>query len=339
MTQREPLRIAVLGAGYMGQNHVKILSSLPEVNLVAVCDLDKQKTKKLAKQYKIKEYSSYPTLLKKERLDAVSICLPTTLHYKAAIKCVSSKAAIFLEKPICATALQAKKLNILVRENNIPLMVGQIERFNPVVNEIKRRISSGELGNVIKIHAQRFSPMALVGQEVSVIVDLATHDIDVMNYLLDDYPVRIFAQTESKFHEKEDMVSAILRFRKGTIGVVEASWMHPTKTRNLTVVGENGVYQANYLTQELFFYRQNRQLLNNNIDPFYMASKVDVVKIAFQSKEPLFLELDAFVYAVRNKLKMPISAQDGLLALEIAEKIVESGTINKVVYMRGRQVE
>ncbi len=316
-----PIKIAVLGAGYMGQNHVKILSSLPDVNLTSICDIDSAKTRMLAKQYQINEYQNIDSLIASEKLDAITICLPTTLHYETAILTIKKGIPTFIEKPISATVKEAENLVAIAKRYQVPVMVGHIERFNPVVNEIKLRLKAGELGRIIKIHTQRFSPPTQTKQDVSVIVDLATHDIDVMKYLLNEIAVRVYAETTHRVHKKEDLMTSILRFKNGTIGVIEVSWLHPAKTRNLSILGEHGMYSANYITQELLFYRQNSELFKNNFDPLSTFTKADVVKIAFQSKEPLYLELKAFIEALRNKTDMPITANDGLYAIKLAEKI------------------
>lgn len=325
------LNIAILGAGYMGQNHAKVLSSLAGVNLVAICDINREKTGKLSKQYKIREYQDYENLLKSEELDVVSICLPTALHYKAAVEALKKRIPIFLEKPLCATVEEAKKFKKLAKKYKVPVMVGHIERFNPVVNEIKQRLQSGEIGKILKVHTQRFSPPLLSPQDVSVIVDLATHDIDVISYIIGEKPQRIYTEADSKVHKNQDLMSSILRFKSGIMALIEVSWLHPTKIRNLTIVGENGMYQANYLTQELFFYRQNRQLFANNFDPLSTLTRADVVKIAFESKEPLYLELKAFIDAVLNRAKMPVTMDDGLFALDVAEKMARSATNHKII--------
>lgn len=325
------IKVAVLGLGYMGQSHARIFSSLSEVNLIAVCDKDTKKTSRLSKQYKIKSYNNYEKLLESENLDAVSICLPTTLHFKAAVFAAKKGAALFIEKPICENPRQAKKLIEIVHARKIPIMVGHVERFNPVINEIKQRIKSGELGKVLKIHTQRFSPPPTRAQDVSAIIDLATHDIDIIRYLIDQEPIRIYSETDSRAHKREDLMSAIIRFKDGTIGLIEVSWLHPSKIRNLTVLGENGMYVADYITQELFFYRQNENLFKNNVFPSSTSTRADVVKIAFEAKEPLQLELSAFVDSLISKSEMPVTAQDGLIAIEMAQKMIKSGSAAKIV--------
>lgn len=331
MKNNQPVKIGVIGAGYMGQNHARILSSLENSNLTSICDIDKKKRDLISKQYKLNPYSNIEELLENEELDAISICLPTSLHFDTAKKALIKKIAVFLEKPICASVKEAKILVKQSKLQKIPIMVGHIERFNPVINEIKKRIQFGELGKIIQIHTQRFSPPPGRADDVSAIIDLATHDIDIIQFLLEEKPIRIYAETESKFHRKDDIMSSLMRFKSGTIGVVEVSWLHPIKIRNLNVVGENGMYSANYLTQELFFYRQNEKLFKGNIFSPIGNTHADVIKVAFESKEPLQIELQAFINAIQSHSTMPVTSTDGLIAIELAQKITDSGQTHKII--------
>lgn len=329
MTINNPLRVGILGAGYMGQNHARVTSTLENVELIAIADSDLVKAQKIAHQYKIKPYKNYMDLLAGEKLEAIIIALPTSLHFEAAKATISRNIATFIEKPITQNTTQAQKLLKMINKSKTSVMIGHIERFNPVVNEIKQRIASNELGKVLQIHTQRFSPPTGRAKDVSAIVDLATHDIDIIQYILDSTPQRIYSETHNHFHNEEDFMSALIRFKKGAIATVEVSWLHPMKIRNLTVLGEYGMYKANYLTQELYFYRQNT---NHNINSHSLSqTKADVVKIGFESREPLQLELEAFFNSVRFKLPMPISAQDGFFALQIAEKIASAAKVHKVL--------
>lgn len=325
------VNIAVLGLGYMGQSHVRVLSSLADTNLVAVCDIDEQKTRKIAKQYKLRSYHNFEKLLSGEKLDAVSVCLPTALHLKASAFALRKKIAVFVEKPITGTVSEAKKLIAIAKAENKPMMVGHIERFNPVVNEIKQRIKSGELGEVYQIHTQRVSPPTDLGVDVAVSVDLATHDIDIMLYLSGQKPERIYAESLSKLLKNNDSIIAIVRFENGIVGLVEASWLYPIKKRTLSVLGEKGLYVADYITQELFFYKRNESLFKSPTYLNYAAVKADVVKIAFRWREPLQVELESFIDALRFGRKMPVSAASGLAALEIAHIFEKSSVQNRVI--------
>lgn len=331
MIKKSQVNLAIIGGGYMGQNHARVFSTIEKVNLIAICDKDIKKAEKISKQYKIKIYTNYPKLFQSEKLDAVSICLPTSLHFSSSVAAIKKGIHLFIEKPITAKIIEAERLIQLARSRKIKIMVGHIERFNPVVNEIKQRIKSGELGKVLKIHTQRFSPPTGRAQDVSAVIDLATHDIDIIQYLLDEKPIRIYAETDNRAHRKEDLMSAIVRFKSGSIGLIEVSWLHPTKTRSLSVLGENGMYVADYITQELLFYRQNENLFRNNLSQPTSITRADVVKVAFQAKEPLQIELEAFTLALVSGTKMPVTAQDGLLALKLADEMIKSGAKHKIV--------
>lgn len=325
------LRVAVLGLGYMGQNHTRILAGLENVNLVAVCDKDGSKAKYQATKFKTTYYTNYKELLLKEKPQTVFICLPTSLHFEAVMFALKLKIPTFVEKPIAATIVQAKKLVILSKLNKAPLMVGHIERFNPVITEIRNRLKTKELGRILLIHTQRFSPPPTRAQDVSAIVDLATHDIDIINFLVGELPTRIFAETDTRFHSKEDLMTALLRFKSGVIGVIEVSWLHPTKIRTLSVTGENGMYVANYLTQELLFYRQNVNIIKKKTIPSPDQNWADVIKIAFEAKEPLHLEIEAFIRALQSKSTMPITPEEALSALIITKKISQSGQYHSII--------
>lgn len=331
MSQKNKLTVGVLGLGYMGQNHARILSSLSSVNLVAVCDLDKAKSKEVGQKYKVHFYTQFSDLINNENLDAIFVCLPTTLHYEASKLALSKNIATFIEKPICDNIDEVQDLIKYSAKNGVPIMVGHIERFNPVIREIRKRINSGELGKILYVHTQRFSPPPTRIQDVSVILDLATHDVDIIHHLINEEPTRIFAETKNNSRKKEDLMSALLRFKSGIIGVVEVSWLHPTKIRTISVTGEKGMYLANYLTQELLFYKQSKTVIKGGAIPAPDQNWADIIKIAFESKEPLQIELEAFIEALQSKSKMPITAEEGLAALKLTKKFSESGQSHSVI--------
>ena len=137
----------------------------------------------------------------------------------------------------------------------MPLTVGHIERFNPAVVELQARLRAGELGRVFQVHARRVGPFPERVRDVGVVLDLAPHDIDVMRFLLDSEVARVQAETEQRINtEHEDMLAGVLRFANGVVGVLDINWLTPTKIRELSVLGERGMFVVDYLARELTFY-------------------------------------------------------------------------------------
>jgi predicted dehydrogenase len=168
---------------------------------------------------------------------------------------------------------------------------------------------------------------------VGVILDLATHDIDVMRYLVGSDVERVFAETTRQAHQKcEDLLSGLLRFRNGVIGVLDVNWLTPTKVRQLAVLGERGMYLIDYLTQDFFWYKNAR--VTGVPDPFEAFLGVwegDMIKVQVPKKEPLRAELEAFVRAVVNDQSPLVSGEEALDVLRLAGRLVESGKTHDVI--------
>jgi predicted dehydrogenase len=213
------------------------------------------------------------------------------------------------------------------REANVKLMVGHVERFNPAVRELKQRVAAKDLGTLFQLHARRLSPFPARIADVGVILDLATHDIDAMHYVTGSHVVRAYAETARKVHKTcEDMLSGLLRFASGEIGVLDVSWLSPKKLRELWVVGEGGTLVADYLTQDVYWYKNGRV---NDTWPaatnFSGAVEGDVVKTYIPKKEPLRAEHEAFVEALRDGKPSPVPGEEALAAVKVALELVRSG--------------
>src|SRR5690606_30969034 len=142
----------------------------------------------------------------------------------------------------------------------VVLAVGHIERFNPAVMELERRLDNGMAGHVYQIHTQRLRPYPPRIQDSGVVIDLASHDIDLIRYLINDEIVRVYGETlQSVNSDREDMFNGLVRFRSDALGVLDVNWMTPTKIRRLTITGARGMFVCNLLSQELFFYENGEQ--------------------------------------------------------------------------------
>lgn len=327
------LKIAVVGAGYMGRNHIRTFRSFDDVDLMAVVEPDVETAKTINRIYGIKVYPSLKQILKLHRIDIISIASPTSTHYVLANQALQAGIASFVEKPITETVQQGQKLIKLSEEHKIPLMVGHIERFNPAIVELKRRLKDNQLGKIFEIRSERRGSFPERINDVGVVIDLATHDIDLYEYLLETKVVCVKSVTKKCFHPKhEDYVVSLMDLKNGATGVLNVNWITPTKIRKLQITGERGMFSINLLTQELYFYKNNMSKINwEQMEVFKAVSEGDMTKIKIDLNEPLALELRAFVDAVKDRQPMPVEGKTGLRALKIAYAMILSGKTNRKV--------
>ncbi len=327
----DKLKVAVIGTGAMGKSHARIYSNMDKIELMAVCDKDKKTADEIAKKYNIRSFTDYKEI--NENLDAVSVCVPTKLHKDIALFFIKKKINVIIEKPIADNIEEAKELIEAAKENNVKLMIGHVERFNPVVREIKKRLDKDELGKIYNISTLRFSPFPHRIIDVGVTIDLAVHDIDIIMHLNKSKIKRLYAETGQRIHAShEDMLNALIKFENSTTGVINTNWLTPKKVRELYVTGEKGMFVAKYLTQDLYFYKN--QFAEKNVDYSKGVTSViegDMMKIKINNKEPLLAELEEFINCIIEDRKPIVSGEDGLEVLEIATKILEAAKNNKVI--------
>jgi UDP-N-acetylglucosamine 3-dehydrogenase len=328
MVAMRPLKAAVLGVGEMGRSHARVYAEMENIRLVGVADPDERPATRIAGSYGTVAYTDFRELLDRERPDLVSVAVPTTRHKDVALETISAGAHVLVEKPLALTIEDGVAIIDAADRQGVKLAVGHIERFNPAVLEIKRRLGAQELGRVFQVHARRLSPFPLRVQDVGVTLDLASHDIDVMRFLVDADVERVFAETERKAHfSHEDLLSALLRFSNGVIGLLDVNWLTPTKVRQLAVLGAGGMYLADYLTQDVHWYRNNPADEGDwqTLTVFRGAWEGEMVKLHFPKREPLVAELESFVAAIRSDSAPQVSGGDGLAAIDLSRTLAESG--------------
>lgn len=330
------IRTAVIGLGSMGVNHARIYSELNESQLVGVCDSNPELVAEVAKRYNVEAFIDYQHMLAALRPEAVSIAVPTALHGSVARDCIEAGTHVLIEKPIAATVAEGKQTILLAQERQRKLMVGHVVRFNPAIQQLKNRLKNGDLGRIYQIVCRRVGPFPARIRDVGVVIDLATHDLDLMRYLTDTEPIRIFAETEQRIHtDFEDLLLALLRFPGGLSGALEINWLTPSKVREVFVLGERGMFRVDDLTQDLFFY-ENASV----IEPFWPAlqtlrgvSEGPMIRYTVQRHEPLKAELLGFLHSIQEDKPVPVSGEDGLKALRLAVALVESGTSHRVIQL------
>lgn len=329
-TKEQAVSVAVIGIGVMGKNHARVYAELPEANLVAIADTDKKQGELVASRFNCRYYADYRTMLEKEKPLAVSIATPTTTHYEIGLECLESGAHVLMEKPLAGTIEEGEKLIAKAEAKNKLLMVGHIERFNPAILELKKRINAGKLGKIFMIHSRRQSPFPSRIMDVGVALDLASHELDIMRYLSGSEVETLNSQVSRVLHpHSEDIVFSVLKFKNGILGVLDVNWVTPTKIREISITGERGMYVANYLTQELVFH-ENAGIPDEPgkfelyAGQFSTVLEGQMIKYQINKREPLVNELEAFVKCIRAGKKPVPDGRDGLEALKLIFRILDS---------------
>jgi len=194
------LRAAVIGLGAMGANHARVYGEIDGVELAAVADTDAARLAACTAGRAARGYHDYRRMLDEERIDVVSVCVPTQAHLDVAADVIARGVPLLVEKPLAATLEDGRRIAELARDAGVLLTAGHIERFNPAVVELKRRLRAGELGRVFQVHARRVGPFPERVRDVGVVLDLAPHDIDVMRFLLESEITRVHAETEQRIN-------------------------------------------------------------------------------------------------------------------------------------------
>jgi predicted dehydrogenase len=331
------LRVGVVGCGYWGSKHVRILSCVPEVSRVAVIDRDARTREKIVASFPASSaYQDLDAAL--PHVDAVVVATPPETHCDVALKCLRAGKHVLLEKPIAKSVSEALLLVEEARRSNLILMPGHTFEFNPAVHELKRRIAEGELGHIHYIHSSRLN-LGLYRRDVNVVWDLAPHDISIMNYLLDSVPNTVAGWASLNVGETEDVAFIRLEYRElGVTGFAHVSWLDPKKTREVTVVGSKKMAVYNDLVEEQLRIF-DRGVMRSEDSSFFERPPSfrygDIVSPRIDFKEPLALEVEHFIYCVQCGVAPRTDGESGLSVITVLEAIDEAiamGTVVNVQY-------
>lgn len=333
------MKIGVIGLGYIGTHHLRNFNRLLEENLVdelSASDIDLSK-KRIAEKYGAKFYRDYMTMLEEEDLDAVSIAVPTIFHEEVALKAIENKVHILVEKPFTYSLESAMKIMDRARENKVEIMVGYIERFNPVVSRLKEMIDDRELGDLISLSARRLGGPRLI--DCGVILDLAVHDIDVMLYITGKKVERIHTFSLKRLPEvrNEDYATISMLFEDGMVGRIEVSRITPVKTRELDVAATKCYVKLNYIDQEIRIvesFLKEKKARWRDFKEFVSKFSPKVRFLNVVKEEPLYLELKAFINSLEDNSKPPVTAEDAIETLRIAFAAVKSYEEKEVISLR-----
>jgi UDP-N-acetylglucosamine 3-dehydrogenase len=328
------LKAAVVGVGAMGQHHARIYDQMPQTQLVGVADASAEAGAQVARLHHTTAYADDRELLDEARPDVVSVVVPTEFHHRVALAALEAGCHVLIEKPIATTEEEAQELIARADALGRKLMVGHIVRFDSAVRELKKRLDAGELGRVFEVRCRRLGPFPARVRDVGVVIDLATHDLDMIRYLTGQEVVRVYAETEKQIHsDYEDLLIGAVRLADGTVGVLDVNWLTPTKIRELTVTGERGMFLVDHLTQDLYFYEnaEANQERWSAISLLRGVSEGCMIRYPVHKHEPLRAELESFVRSVAEDTPVPVDGWDGLMALRLARALVQSGREERAI--------
>jgi UDP-N-acetylglucosamine 3-dehydrogenase len=327
------IRVAVIGVGNMGKNHARVYSQIPESELVAISDVSKESVKRVASVCGTKWFLDYKKMFDKEEIDAVSIVVPTMKHEEVALDALDYGKHVLIEKPIAGSIKSAQRIVQRADKAGVNLMVGHIERFNPVVTRIKQLIDEGKLGRIFSISSKRVGPYANIKNDVGVCLDLAIHDIDVMRFITNDEVSEVYAKIGNNLCLKEDYASILLTLQKGTTGLIETNWLTPTKIRRLDVTGTQGYATLDYISQELNLYGKVLSTNYEDYEELTMAyGQPFMAKMKIEKEEPLKIELKHFIQSIVNNNTPLVDGQAGIRNLRAALAAVKSARKGRVIY-------
>ncbi|GER86360.1 oxidoreductase [Dictyobacter vulcani] len=329
-----PLNVGVVGAGTMGMNHLRVLSDFNEeqIRLVGVAEASETALRRAMNRFHLTGYIDYRQMVAEAHPGLVAVVVPTNLHFAVAAYLLERGINVLIEKPMTSTVEEASALIQLARRSGAKIAVGHIERFNPAIIALKRHMMEGDLGKLFQLHARRLGPFPPRIRDVGVILDLATHDIDIMRYLTNTEVEGVYAETQRRIHETcEDLLLGILHFADDVIGVLDVNWLTPTKIRELTITGEKGMFLVNYLTQDLYFYENDYTSTSwDALRSLTGVSEGTMTRLKVQKAEPLRLEYEDVLQAICDDTQPTVTGEDGLVTLKIAHRLLASTTLERV---------
>ena len=298
------IRIAIIGIGHLGARHLKVYSEIQDqVELIGVCDIQKERTLKLAEHHHVPFYEDYRQLAGK--IDAVNICVPTSLHHEVARFFLQNGVHVFIEKPITSTVDQAQELIDLAKQKKRKLQVGHIERFNAAFQSIKHFTR-----NPLFIECHRLNKFPNRSLDIGVVMDLMIHDIDIVLGLIFSPIRQIHAVGASILTPLEDIASVRLIFENGCVCNLTASRVSEDVMRKIRLFQENTYISLDYVKQEAYIYKKHdHQILKHSLP--------------IEKEEPLRKELEHFCECIREDKTPLISGKEAQEALKVALAITQ----------------
>lgn len=305
-----PIRTAVIGVGYLGRFHAQKYAQLPGSKLVAVVDADAAAAQRVAAELGVRSATDYRAIL--DDVDAVSIVTPTPLHHCVGCAVLERGVHVLMEKPIATTVAEARDLIDTARRRGCVLQVGHLERFNPAIVAAVSRLQVPRF-----VESHRLAPFKQRGTDVSVVLDLMIHDIDLIQELVGEPIEHIDAVGATVFSGETDIVNARIRFRGGCVANTTASRISMKQERKIRIFQDDAYLSIDMQQKVVTVIRKK------DAAPVESPAQVSIEEESFEQGDALLAEIGSFLDAIRNKTAPVVTGEDGLRALETAMQITE----------------
>ncbi|MFP4081705.1 MAG: Gfo/Idh/MocA family oxidoreductase [Candidatus Aminicenantes bacterium] len=299
----EKVRVGIIGVGYLGMQHARILSYLEGAELKGIADINFRKAVEIGNRHGVQYYQNYESML--DEIDAAIVATPTSEHFAISMKLLKEGKSVLVEKPITETVDQGDELVGMANKNGVILQVGHLERFNPAVEAAEKMISEPKF-----IEVQRLGSFSARSLDIDVVLDLMIHDLDIILALIKDEVKIIKSSGIHVLSEKIDIANARLEFNSGCVATLTASRVHQGKVRKLRIFEPTSYYSIDYIDQEVKIFPLN-------------GRQIDIKSMKIRKEEPLKKELQNFIKSIRDKKRSKVSGEEGLRALRLAYKVLE----------------
>ena len=302
----KPIGVAVVGVGSMGKNHARVFSEIPNVKLVGLSDINEETAREYAKKFNTEYFKDYRELF--DKIDAVCLAVPTSLHHRMAMDFLNHGIHVFVEKPITNMLFEAKEIVDLAKEKDLVLQVGHLERFNPAVIQFKKMLKSP-----VYIQSSRIGYPSKRNLDIGVIWDLMIHDLDILLTIVKSPVADVQAYGLSLYSKKEDIAHVQILFENGAIASLLASRISGERQRTLKVIEPLRTFNLDFINQTLSVVNLPKEGHTN--PPEF---------IPIRKSEPLRLELEHFTECVIGHKTPLVTGEDGKNALQLAIKAVDN---------------
>lgn len=309
----EKVRAAVIGVGYLGRFHAQKYQLIDKVDLIGVSDLNLQQGKSVAEELGVPFFPDYKSLI--DQVDAVTIAATTSAHYELAKFFLDHRVHVNVEKPMTTTIAEGRELCQIAEKNNLKLQVGHVERFNPALISAQEKFKEP-----LFIECHRLAAFKPRGVDVSVVLDLMIHDLDVILSLVKSKPTSVAAVGTHVLTKTTDIANARIEFENGTVANVTSSRVSQKAQRKFRMFQENQYLSVDFGSGEVNLMTKIGEMKGGEIPLEADAWSLD-------KGDALLAETESFVNCILSDTEPVVSGRDGLVALELAEQIIES--INK----------